>query len=220
MFLCIWNAVDLSFGYFSSRLWLIFGVVRPEDAGCVPAHTWKTLKKPMGWESFAKFTRISSVAVRVKQGSERYNTSCRFPWWRSTGLKHCYPYDDVVFIFFLTKGQLVPLSRVWNLLQPSSLLPFVRLFRLLHRKPAHSPSRAINRPFSRYGNHLLSFILLCLPWSSVNFPFHNNFVLLRFFSFGFDAWCSLLFRVQRQCIRSGFGENLRRTERQGLEDVR
>ena len=79
MFLCIWNAVDLSFGYFSSRLWLIFGVVRPEDAGCVPAHTWKTLKKPKGWESFAKFTRISCVAVRVKQGSERYNTSCRFP---------------------------------------------------------------------------------------------------------------------------------------------
>ena len=80
------NVFDLSIWLFSSCLWLISGFVRRENAGCAPARTWKTLKRPMAWKSFVKFTRISSAAVRVKQGSERY-TRCKFLWCRFTGLK-------------------------------------------------------------------------------------------------------------------------------------
>ena len=57
-----------------------------------------------------------------------------------------------IFVFFSIQGELVLLSRMWNVFKPSPLLPFVRLFWVLHRKPAYSPSRAIYWSFSGYGN--------------------------------------------------------------------
>lgn len=149
MFLCRGNGFDLRIWLFSSCLWLISGFVRRENAGCAPARTWKTLKRPMAWKSFAKFTHISSAAVRVKQGSERY-TRCKFQRWRFTGPKIRHSDFMFMFLIFPDSGQLVPLSRMWNVLQPSSLVSFVRLFWLLYRKPAHSPSRTINWALSRY----------------------------------------------------------------------
>ena len=142
---------DLSIWLFSQCLWLISGLVRRENAGCAPARTWKTLKRPMAWKSFAKFTHTSSAAVRVKQGNERY-THCKiFAMDVLPGLKIRHFDFMFMFLIFPDSGELVPLSRMWNVLQPSSLVPFVRLFWLLYRKPAHSPSRAINWALSRYG---------------------------------------------------------------------
>lgn len=142
-------------GHFCSCLWLISGFVRLINAGCVPARTWKTLKRPMAWKSFAKSTRISSAVVRVKQGNERY-TGCKFPRWMFTGLKMRHCDFMLMLLIFLDSGQLVLLPRMWNLLGSTSLLPFLRLFWLLYRKPAHSPSRAINWSFSRYGTSKVS----------------------------------------------------------------
>ena len=39
-------------------------------------------------------------------------------------------------------------------------------------------------------------------------------------SFGSDSWRNLLLRVQRQCIRSGFGEDSCRANQQSLENLR
>lgn len=168
MFLCRGNVFDLSIWLFFSCLWLISGFVRRENAGCAPARTWKTLKRPMAWKSFAKSTHISSAVVRVKQGNERY-THCKFPPWTFTGLKMRHSDFMFMFLIFPDSGQLVSLSRMWNLLQPSSLVPFVRLFWLLHRKPAHSPSRTINWALSRYGTRKVFFILQCSMPSAVAF---------------------------------------------------
>ena len=156
MFFCRRNVFDLSIWPFCSRLWLISGFVRRENAGCTPVRIWKTLKKPMAWKFFAKFTHTSSAAVRVKQGSERY-TRCKFPRWRFTSLKSRHSHFMFMFLIFPDSGQLVSLSRMWNVLQPSSLVPFVRLFWLLYRKPAYSPSRTINWALSRYGTWKVVF---------------------------------------------------------------
>ena len=71
------------------------------------------------------------------------------------------------------------LPRMWNVFKSPSFLSFVRLFWLLHRKPAHPPSRTIHWSFSRFGTRKLEKIYFnLLPLCAIICGIHSCFPLL------------------------------------------
>ena len=131
----------------------------------------KDFKKADGLKVFRK-VHAHFVCCGSREARKRKVQGCKFPRWRSTALEvRCCDFMFIFFLFFLTQGELVLLPRMWNIRRPSPFLPSVRLFWLLHRKPAHSPSRAINWSFSRYENFTYTSLL-----PAIICPVHNNIV--------------------------------------------
>ena len=115
----------------------------------------KDFKKADGLKVFRKI-HAHFVCCGSREARKR-KVYCKFPRWTFTSLKSRHSGFMFMFLIFPDSGQLVSLSRMWNVLQPSSLVPFVRLFWLLYRKPAYSSSRTINWTLFRYGTWKVFF---------------------------------------------------------------
>ena len=159
----------------------------------------------MAWKSFAKSTHISSAVVRVKQGNERYKR-CKFPRWTFTGLKMRHSVFMFMFlIFLLTQASLCHCHEcgTYSSRLHSCLLCVYFGCYTGNRHIHHHAQSTGHSLGTELGN---SFFML-----RYYMPSAVAFTVLLFscavFSFGPNAWRSLLLRVQRQCLRFRFGES-------------